>query len=268
MILKNSVKRLKGILMALIYVAIYYAVSALLQTVYIVRRSFNYELSVSEIEKSALDSSYALGVIACVISLWIYLIIGKIRKQPLRETVHNEKVAPMVNIMAICLAIGARMSVNAYYYFSQSIQLLKKSIDDASLLTPQLSTASQLLAAVFAIVVIAPLFEEILFRGIVFDQLSQIMRPWAAIFLQAILFGVAHAVLFQSIFAFVIGILLGIVYYKTRNILTCALCHSAFNLSVVFSYTDMTSGSGVIMMAFGVLIVISSLTYIIYAAKN
>lgn len=266
--MKNSIRRLKGILTALMYVAVHYAVSALLQTVYVLCQSFNYELSVSEIENNALNSSYALGVIACVISLWIYLIIGKIRRQPLEKTVHNEKVAPMVSIMAVCLAVGARMSVNAYYYFSQSVHLLKKSIDDAALLTPQLNTASQLLAAVFAIVVIAPFFEEILFRGIVFGQLSQIMRTWAAIVLQAILFGIAHAVLFQSIFAFVMGILFGIVYYKTRSVITSALCHSAFNLSVIFSYTDMTTGSAVIIMVFGVLIVISSLMYIIYSAKK
>lgn len=250
------------------YVAIYYTVSALLQTVYVLHQSLNYNLSVSEIEKSALDSSYALGTISCIISLWIYLIIGKIRKRPIEKEVYNRKVAPMINIMAVCLAIGARMSVNAYYYFSQSVHLLKKSIDDASLLTPQLGTVSQLLAAVFAIIVIAPLFEEILFRGIVFTELSTVMRPWAANILQAIFFGVAHGVLFQSIFAFVIGILLGIVYYKTRSIITSALCHSAFNLSVVFSYTDMTTGSAVIMMVFGVLIVMSSLMYIIYSGKK
>ena len=266
--LKNSGKRIKAILVALMYVAIYYAVSALLETVYIMRRSFDYGLSVSEIERSVLDGAYALSVISAVISLWIYLIIGRIRKKPVQKEVHNEKVAPMINIMAICLAIGARMSVNAYYYFSQSVHILKKSIDDAAAISPELSTIGQMLTAIFAIVIIAPFFEEVLFRGLVYGQLRAVMRPWAAILLTAIFFGIAHAVLFQSIFAVVMGILLGIIYYKTGSIITSAICHSAFNLSVIFFYENMTTPSAVLMLVFGVMLVISSMLYIVKSKKG
>ena len=266
--LKTWGKRIKGILKALMYVVIYYAVSAVIETVYIMRRSYDYGLSVSEIEKSVLDGAYALSVISAVISLWIYLIIGKIKKEPIGKEVHNEKVAPMVNIMAVCLAIGARMSVNAYYYFSQSVHILKKSIDDAAAISPQLSTMGQMLTAVFAIVIVAPFFEEVLFRGLVYGNLRTVMRPWAAILIQAIFFGIAHAVLFQSIFAVIVGLLLGIVYYKTDSILTSAICHSAFNLSVVFFYENMTTQSALIMLVFGVLLVISSMMYIVKSKKG
>ena len=266
--LKNSGKRIKAILMALMYVAIYYAVSALLETVYIMRYSLEYGLSVSEIERSVLDGAYALSVISAVISLWIYLIIGRIRKRPIEKEVHNEKVAPMINIMAVCLAIGARMSVNAYYYFSQSVHILKKSIDDAAAISPQLSTVGQMLTAIFAIAIIAPFFEEVLFRGLVYGSLRSVMRPWAAILLQAIFFGIAHAVLFQSIFAAIMGVLLGIVYCKTESIVTSAICHSAFNLSVIFFYEDMTTISAVLMLVFGIMLVISSMMYIVKSKKE
>ncbi len=265
--LKNSCKRIKGILSALMYVAIYYVVSVLLEAVYIMRRSLDYGISVSEIERSVLDGSYALSVISAVISLWIYLIIGKIKKKPLEKEVHNEKVVPMVNIMAICLAIGARMSVNAYYYFSQSVHILKKSIDDAAAISPQLRTVGQMLTAIFAIAIIAPFFEELLFRGLVYGKLRTVMRPWAANFLQAVFFGIAHAVLFQSIFAVIMGILLGIIYYKTGSIVTSAICHSAFNLSVIFFYEDMTAHSAVIMLVFGILLVVTSMLYIIKSER-
>lgn len=245
------------------YVVIYYAVSAVLELIYILWQSFGYELSVSEIESSVMNGSYALGVIAAIISLWIYLAIGKFRKRPLEKTIDNDKSAPMVNIMAVCLAFGARLAVTAYYHFSQSIELLKKSIDDAAAITPQLTGLGQLIIAMFAIVVIAPLFEEVLFRGIVMGELRGVMRPWAAIGFQALLFGAAHAVLFQSIFAFVMGILLGIVYYKTRSIVTSAVCHSAFNLSVVFSHSELTQWSAAVMLVFGVLLIISSIVYIV-----
>lgn len=265
--LKNSAKRIKGILTALMYVAIYYAVSAVIESVYIMHHSFDYGLSVSEIERSVLDGAYALSVISAVISLWIYLIIGKINKKPIEKEVHNKKVVPMINIMAVCMAIGARMSVNSYYYFSQSIHLLKKSIDDAAAISPELSTVGQMLTAVFAIAIIAPFFEEVLFRGLVYGKLRTVMRPWAAIFLQAVFFGVAHAVLFQSIFAVIMGILLGIIYYKIGSIVTSAICHSAFNLSVVFFYEDMTALSAVLMLVFGSLLVISSMIYIIKSER-
>lgn len=264
----NKLKRIKAILFSLVYVAIYYAISMIAQMLYVVWQKGNSGATISEIEINLTNGSYALSVISVIFTLWIYLLIGKMRKKPLGTVVENNNVPPMINIMAAMLAVGVRLIVTVYYSFSQNIELLKKSIDEAAELSPQFTSTSQLLIAAFAIIIVAPLFEEILFRGVIFHELKGVMRTWAANVLQALLFGVAHAVLFQSIFAFVIGVILGIVYHKTGNIKTAAICHGVFNLSVIFTQGELTPVAGVVIAILGILLCACSLFYILANSKK
>ncbi len=78
-------------------------------------------------------------------------------------------------------------------------------------------------------VVLAPLFEEFWFRGLVMESL----RPYGngvAIFVSALLFGLAHANFAQFFYAFVFGIFLGYIAVQTRSIVTTTVMHAMFNL--------------------------------------
>lgn len=261
-------KRIKTILLALCYIAIYYVVSALVQSLYILWQKRKESLTLSEIEINITNGSYALSVISIIITLWIYLLINKMRRKPLGTVVKNRHMPLMVNIMAIALAVGLRMIVIVYYAFSHNVEFLKRSIDEASQISPQFTNSFQLLIGVFAIVVVSPFFEEVLFRGIVFGELRTVMRPWSANTVQAVLFGLAHAVLFQSIFAFAVGIVLGIVYYKVKSIQTVAICHGVFNLSVIFTQSEMSPQAGVLIALLGVLLSFCALYYIIQNSEK
>lgn len=266
--MKSAVKRIKGILLALMYVAFYYAVSTGVYWAYFLWNLAGGKDSVSEIEKNASDGSFALSVIAAIICLWIYMLIGKFRHKPLSEQVRNENVPQMVYIMSACLAIGCRFLVSAYYSVSQNIPPLMESIEKAEIISPDIATAEQMLIALFSVIIAAPLFEELLFRALVMGELMKIMRPWAAITLQAIVFGIAHGVLFQSLFAILVGVFLGIVYYKTKNIKTAVICHSVFNLSSILMQENMSVLTSVIYVTAGVLLSAFSLYYVIDGSKK
>lgn len=266
--MKNLWKRIKGILLALIYVAIYYAVSFIVQLVYMLWKNASTNGALSEIAIEATNNLYALTIIAIIITFWIYLIIGHKRKCQLDKVVENRQTPHIISAMAVCCAVGLRMLVTVYYHYSQNVELLKKSIDEASAITPQLTGTGQLLIAIFAIALIVPLFEELLFRGIIMHELQTIMRPWAAIGLQAILFGAAHGVLFQSIFAMVIGVILGVIYYKTKSFKTAVICHGAFNLSVVIAQSELNLQTSIIVSVLGLMLVALSFAYIIANSKN
>lgn len=78
------------------------------------------------------------------------------------------------------------------------------------------------------LVVIAPLFEEFWFRGIVMESL----RPYGngfAIFVSALLFGLTHANFQQFFYAFVIGVCLGYIAVSTKSIITTTVMHAMFN---------------------------------------
>ena len=66
--------------------------------------------------------------------------------------------------------------------------------------------------------IMAPLFEEWLCRGVIMRGLMYNLNPTKAILWSALIFGVMHMNPWQSVPAFLIGILLGWLYWRTRSI--------------------------------------------------
>lgn len=78
-------------------------------------------------------------------------------------------------------------------------------------------------------VLLAPLCEEIFFRGILLNGLLRNnIHPVKAILFSSFLFGLIHMNPWQFVGGFFIGNLLGLVYFCTRSMLNCILLH-AFN---------------------------------------
>lgn len=79
-----------------------------------------------------------------------------------------------------------------------------------------------------AVGIFAPVVEEMVFRGAVLRTLVDMFNRqwhWVAIVLSALLFGVIHMNLAQGLHAFVIGLLLGWMYYRTSSIIPGILLH-------------------------------------------
>lgn len=86
-----------------------------------------------------------------------------------------------------------------------------------------------------AIVVAAPVLEELIFRGIVLDGFLKMYSPVKSILISSALFGVIHLNPWQFISALVIGIFSGWVYYRTRNLTLSIIIHMVNNLAAVAS---------------------------------
>jgi len=83
------------------------------------------------------------------------------------------------------------------------------------------------------VVIAAPILEEIFFRGIILDGLMKNISPWAAIFTSAALFGVIHLNMWQALPAFLAGILIGYLYWKTNSLIPGIVLHFTNNLFCV-----------------------------------
>lgn len=79
------------------------------------------------------------------------------------------------------------------------------------------------------IVIAAPIFEELIFRGVILDGLLKKYSPQKAILFSAFLFGFIHLNPWQFIAGMLLGILAGWVYYKTNNLLLCIVIHFVNN---------------------------------------
>lgn len=80
---------------------------------------------------------------------------------------------------------------------------------------------------------LAPMLEEMLFRGVILRGFLQRFPPRPAILLSATLFGVAHLNLYQFVAATVLGIVLGWLYERTRSLWPGVLLHAAYNTALL-----------------------------------
>ena len=84
------------------------------------------------------------------------------------------------------------------------------------------------------LVIIQPIGEEIYFRGFLFDKIESYAGGVFAIFITAFLFGIAHMSYGKEIPVLLIilmGIVLGYIVYKTRNLYSSLIAHIAFNVT-------------------------------------
>ena len=84
------------------------------------------------------------------------------------------------------------------------------------------------LAMVFMLVIIAPIFEEFLVRGIMYDAL----KPYGtgiAILISSLLFGLMHGSLYMLLYTTAYGLALGYIRYATGSLFTVTILHAIVN---------------------------------------
>ncbi|CCH65770.1 Abortive infection protein [Richelia intracellularis HM01] len=83
--------------------------------------------------------------------------------------------------------------------------------------------------------VAAPLFEEYLFRGFLLPSLTRYFSMWGAITVSSLLFAIVHLNLSEIIPLTALGMVLGFVYTRSRNLMAPILLHSIWNSSTLVS---------------------------------
>ena len=78
---------------------------------------------------------------------------------------------------------------------------------------------------------LGPIAEEITFRGLTFGYARRALPFIGANVVQAVFFGLIHVIPIQGVLAAVMGLVLGYLYGRTRNIWVTVLVHLVFNFS-------------------------------------
>lgn len=82
--------------------------------------------------------------------------------------------------------------------------------------------------------VLAPIAEEIIFRGLIFRRMRDELKPVTAIILSSLAFGLYHGNMVQFLYASLLGSLLAVIYHRTGTLWTSILAHMAANLWSLF----------------------------------
>lgn len=89
------------------------------------------------------------------------------------------------------------------------------------------------IAELVAYVIISPIAEEMLYRGVVFYRLRRSIGRWSAVIISSVLFSIFHANIVQASYCLLVGFILGIIMEYYQNILVVILGHAAANLLAV-----------------------------------
>ena len=196
-----------------------------------------------------------------VFGLWYYLAYGR-KKRP--EEVQKPKGLHVVLIVAMGLVLQ--------FGISSVLSLIQiaapKALEQYNELMELAGLGEMSLPVMIAVSIMAPLSEEVLCRGVILRLAERVSpRFWVANVIQALAFGILHGNLVQGTYAFLLGLVLGYMYGKFRNIWLCMLLHAAMNLSsfVINPFYSMLPeiSEGGMAAVFGVVLVISAALFAI-----
>lgn len=94
--------------------------------------------------------------------------------------------------------------------------------------------------AVIAAVVMAPLLEEVIYRGLLFQALHRRVGLWPAAVLSAVIFAAVHVEVTQPLFSgglALLGVLFAWLLVRTGSLVVPIVAHAAFNaISITFAF--------------------------------
>ena len=86
-----------------------------------------------------------------------------------------------------------------------------------------------LLLLTLGAVILVPLAEELLFRGIITEEIRQVAPDWLAVLLGGVIFALVHGNLIQILYVLPLGLLLGAVYIWSSSVWVPVLIHVVYN---------------------------------------
>lgn len=200
-----------------------------------------------------------ITLISNILALAIIWLFFKIRKKKLSGEIQLNK-CPVKSVLAAGLfgigfgvVLGALISIIP---FSESMQ--NSFTDSYSALS-----AGNAVISIISVAILAPIVEELFFRGLIYTRLKSGMNKIAAAVISSLLFGVMHGEIIWMLIGFMSGLALVWIFEKTRSLLGCITVHIANN-----TLSQLTAGIGEIpdwasytLLGIAVILLIGTIIY-------
>ncbi|MDE6281477.1 MAG: CPBP family intramembrane metalloprotease, partial [Oscillospiraceae bacterium] len=192
-----------------------------------------------------------LSLISGLLTLTIVLAFYLIRRKKFSEALWLRPV------LAPTLLTGAALAPGLYLVVVAALAMLPEAwLDSYSEASAGIGGGT--LIGVIAVAVVAPIVEEIIFRGLILNRLARVMPGWLAVVLSAAVFGVCHGHPVWFAYAFVLGVVFGFIDLRANSILPSILGHVVFNaIGQIFSVIPETEEGTEALVAMGVLLLVA-----------
>jgi membrane protease YdiL (CAAX protease family) len=171
-------------------------------------------------------SASSLGLVGIA---WV--AAGRPRRERLRLGASRRPASTLAAMIVGALALSQVLESLAYLVGAgpgPSLDWIARTLAAASPL--------ELLLAVLVIGGLAPVGEELFFRGFMQTRLRQVWSAGPAILVSALAFGLIHGEWAHGVLAAGLGLYLGLIAERTGSVLPAVLCHVANNtMSVLLS---------------------------------
>jgi uncharacterized protein len=169
-------------------------------------------------------------LIAVAVSLPTFYLFYRDRRQDLMTFVSLRSISPVSIPVLIILGLSLNIILELLLVLASQLSFLSGIFESYNKLASSIFSGN-IVITLIAVGIIGPIFEEILFRGLIFGELRKITKVRLAIFIQALLFGIYHMNVVQGTYAFLIGLLLGYIYYRSNSIFASMIIHITINTS-------------------------------------
>ena len=180
--------------------------------------------SMQEMTQTVTENTALIAMLSNLLTIVFLLIFFKVRKQSVCQAVGLHKLPPVSLIPIVVLGISTSLLVGCV------LSLLPESMLEAYAESSAWLQEGSLVIALISTVIVAPITEELVFRGLIFTRLHQGMPQVLALLITCIVFGLLHGQPIWMAYAFLLGLLLNWVYIRYRSLLANMVLHVTFNL--------------------------------------
>lgn len=176
-------------------------------------------------EVLAYSAHLSIATAACTIPVVLFLFL---RDEKRRKTVKksNAGIGRLLMILPFAAAVG--LVLNNIMLLA-NMAVVSEVYNEASIKQYAIPLAAQFVAYGF----VTPLCEELIFRGLMFKRLRENMGFHVALLGSAMLFGIFHGNIIQSLYAFAMGILFAYLYEMYGTLKAPVLAHMITNIIMV-----------------------------------
>ncbi|NLJ96555.1 MAG: CPBP family intramembrane metalloprotease [Clostridiales bacterium] len=217
--MKRALTIIQGFLMAIVAIFLVSLLYTFFISIYVI---------VTGIKEISPEVNYILMVIAAFVSVVLISIwYRKYMSLRQRDSIVLKKVFSMKNIgIYLMLGIGCQLFISGILAKLRPLfETLFSYYDDT---IGSLFGADPLVVILY-VIIIAPILEELIMRGILFNRLRYGMTFVVANMIQSMVFGIYHMNLIQGLYAFGTGLILGYIYEKTRTLMAPIFLHMTIN---------------------------------------
>lgn len=222
---------MKNFIKSVAYLGIYFIIQLVIQMAFMLYASLSGINTEAALMEFSMDNLFLMTIIANIISVIIFALLIKVQKKSIIKEWHLVSASTGIYIYSVIPAFLFSFAWAFFTYgisFSNAIQINRS----AAFYSGILPGLGKVLMAV-TLLLVQPVIEEVLCRGIILTRLENSMPDWAAVLTSSLLFGIIHLMaggLLLTAGATLMGIFFGIIFIKTKSLYVTIAAHAFANL--------------------------------------